>query len=227
MITLKLIAALLHYPSEDLQAMAPVMAPLIEGDPRLTAGQQARLLRFAGRIAATELMALQEEYVDIFDRGRACSLHLFEHVHGESRDRGQAMVDLAQMYEQAGFEIGIPELPDYLPLFLEFLSTRPVEEGREWLSEIAHILQPLYVRLTERGSPYACLIEPLLTLAGAELSADQLEALRGQAPDDASPEALDQAWAEQPVTFGLGSGGCPSEQVHRPQPSQIQWATKP
>ena len=85
---------------------------------------------------------------------RSLSLHLFEHVHGESRERGQAMVDLMAMYENAGFEIGAKELPDYLPMFLEFLSTRPEEEARDLLGRTVHIFSALRERLRKRKSIY-------------------------------------------------------------------------
>src|SRR5690606_6726840 len=114
---------------------------------------------------------------------------------------------------RAGFEIAVPELPDYLPLFLEFLSTRPAAEAREWLTEVGHILGQLYARLTARGSPYAALLATLLDLAGLELAPEVL-ADAAEARDD-TPEALDKAWAEEPITFGFGANACPSLQPRR------------
>ena len=160
-------------------------------------------------------MELQERYVFLFDRTRSLSLHLFEHVHGEGRDRGQAMVDLRGMYEAAGLEIAANELPDYLPLFLEFLATRPIEEARELLGRTAHIIAAIRERLVKRGSVYAGVFEVLEVLTAATPDAEELETLR-QTPDDdpADLQALDRAWAEEPVTFGPGAGSaCPAERL--------------
>ena len=74
------------------------------------------------QMAALGELEAQAKYDSLFERGRSLSLWLFEHVHGESRDRGQAMVDLMAQYDMAGFEINAKELPDYLPMYLEFLS---------------------------------------------------------------------------------------------------------
>lgn len=220
--TLKLIAALLHYPQAELQAAAPWLTERVADSTELEPDQRAQLSDFLHHLASRDLLELQETYVETFDRGRACALHLFEHVHGESRDRGQAMVDLAQVYRRAGFEIAVAELPDYLPLFLEFLSTRPAAEARDWLTEVGHILGQLYARLAARDSPYAVLLAPLLSLAGLELAPEVLAEAAG-ARDD-TPEALDQAWAEEPVSFGFGASPCPSLQPRR-SPFPVKRAT--
>lgn len=221
---LKLIAVLLHYPDTALQRAAPALLERLPLTLQLSDQRQARLRPFLQRLAASDLINLQQDYVDTFDRGRACALHLFEHVHGDSRDRGQAMVDLAGMYRQAGYEISTAELPDYLPLFLEFLSTRPTSEAQRWLDEVGHILKLLYVRLSDRQSPYATLFEVLLDTGGIALRPDESATLRATADDDGSPAALDRAWAEEPVTFGLGSAVCPSLRPQQP-PFPVQRPT--
>ncbi len=227
MMILKLIAVLLHYPDEELQGSALELLAAVRQDAHLDDGQRERLADFIGALAESDLMELQARYVETFDRGRSLSLHLFEHVHGESRDRGQAMVDLLSVYERHGFRVALSELPDYLPLFLEFLSTLPESEARQWLGEVSHILQLLHARLVEREQPYAVLFEPLLTLAGAELLPAEVERrVRGEERDD-TPEALDKIWAEEPVTFGPGAAGCPAAQPRRPaQVTPIQWADR-
>ena len=108
----------------------------------------------------------EADYVELFDRGRATSLHLFEHVHGDSRDRGPAMIDLGQTYEKAGLFLAPRELPDYLPVVLEFVSTQPPREARAFLGEIAHILNALFGALRKRDSAYASVLGALLELAG-------------------------------------------------------------
>jgi nitrate reductase delta subunit len=158
-----------------------------------------------------DLMDAQENYGLLFDQGRSVSLHLFEHVHGESRDRGQAMVDLIDVYRKNGFELDALELPDYLPLFLEYLSNRPDLEVREWLADVSHIIARVAARLEERGEAgtvYAVLLESLLMIAGQQ---EQLTTLRGTLADeqpDNTPEAIDQEWEETAVTFGAPDKNC-------------------
>lgn len=217
---LKVIAALMSYPTAELQQAAPALAGMLQQESQLSTAQREQLLQFLERLGTEDLIELQQEYVDTFDRGRACALHLFEHVHGDSRDRGQAMVDLVDVYREAGYTIAVAELPDYLPLFLEFLSTRLAADASSWLAQVEHIIKLLYVRLQDRGSRYAVLFSPLLSIAGVVIQPDERQALIGERDD--TPEALDAAWAEEPVTFGLGAEACPSSQ---PQQSvfPVRW----
>ena len=153
---------------------------------------------------------MQERYVFLFDRTRSLCLHLFEHVHGESRDRGQAMVDLKTLYAKGGLEIGANELPDFLPLFLEYLSTRPADEARALLTEPLSVIVALKERLVKRKTPYAAVFSVLEAMAGREPVTSQLDELRKAPDDDPNDlEALDAAWEDQPVTFGPGEEGCP------------------
>ena len=136
-----------------------------------------------------------------FDKGRATSLLLFEHVHGESRDRGQAMVDLMEQYSANGLEIDAKELPDYLPLFLEYLSTRPWEEIRNWLEDIHHILGLLGERLYQRESVYHVIMDALLVLSGRKTDRQELARIVASEERDDTPEALDKVWEEEMVKF--------------------------
>ena len=226
--TLHVIAALLHYPGHELQQAATELQAVLETQPLLSPAEVAALSRFVGALAEQDLMEAQARYVDTFDRGRATSLHLFEHVHGESRDRGQAMVDLLGVYQRHGFEIAVSELPDYIPLFLEFCSTLPEAEARDWLGEVGHILQLLHVRLCERESPYAVLFPPLLALAQMEPAPEAVvRQVNGESRDD-TPEALDRAWAEVPVTFGPDAdGACPGSAPRRPEAQPVVWGNAP
>ena len=164
--TLRVCAALLAYPEADLLAALPELSAALEAErvlPRALRGELDGLLDELGR---EPLTASQERYVALFDRSRALSLHLFEHVHGESRDRGQAMVDLATMYGTRGLAVGGHELPDYLPAFLEFASLLPAPESRGLLGESADILRALGERLAARGSRYCAVFAALLAIAG-------------------------------------------------------------
>ncbi|MFM5955488.1 MAG: nitrate reductase molybdenum cofactor assembly chaperone [Novosphingobium sp.] len=195
--TLRILSALLRYPDEAVQQAAPAFAALLAEEGLLTPAQRATLDPLAAALGSDDLLDRQEAYVALFDRGRAVSLHLFEHVHGESRDRGQAMVDLRQRYEAAGLEITANELPDYLPLFLEYLSTLPPAQALDELAQPGVIIAALAARLAEKGTPYAAPMRVLAELAGAEDSAAQIAP--ADDPDDLA--ALDAAWEEEQVRF--------------------------
>lgn len=199
---LKVISLLLDYPTEQLREGYLELAKAISGAREISPEQRGALRLLLEELVGGDLMDVQERYSELFDKGRALSLLLFEHVHGESRDRGQAMVDLMAQYEAAGFAIGVRELPDYIPLYLEFLATREDLEAREGLADVAHLLALLAARLVERQSPYAACFRALLQIAGQPL--ESVEALRdqvaGEARDD-SLEALDKVWEEEQVNF--------------------------
>lgn len=212
---LKVIGRLLDYPRQELMTYRADLALAISDSREISPQMRLRLLEVLGQICDGELMDAQENYGLLFDQGRSISLHLFEHVHGESRDRGQAMVDLIAKYRENGFELDALELPDYLPLFLEYLSSRPDLEVREWLADVSHIMARVAARLEERGDAgdiYAVLLEALLMIAGQQA---QLEELRGSFKDeqpDHTPEAIDQEWEETAVTFGTPDKNCGLEQ---------------
>ena len=152
-------------------------------------------------LLARDLLDAQADYSQLFDRGRATSLLLFEHVHGESRDRGQAMVDLMAQYEQHGLQLDSRELPDHLPLYLEYLAQLPKEEALGGLQDIAPILALLGARLQQRESAYAVLFDLLLKLANAAVDSEKVaEKIADEARDD-TPQALDAVWEEEQVKF--------------------------
>ena len=225
--TLKALSALLTYPSAELIAALPEISAQFAADPLLKKANRQALAELVGHLGAGNLFDRQEAYGLLFDRTRSLSLHLFEHVHGESRDRGQAMVDLIKLYEDGGFSPTIEELPDFLPLFLEFASTCPPQEALDLIAQPAHVLTALSERLAKRNSPYQAIFQALLTLAGSKPDAAALAALRAEPdpePDDL--EALDAAWEEEAVTFGPDSAsacgveglGPKLRQARRPAP---------
>ncbi|BCX87672.1 nitrate reductase molybdenum cofactor assembly chaperone NarJ/NarW [Methylomarinovum tepidoasis] len=195
--TFRALSALLTYPDAELQAAIPDIRQVLE-DEQLVARET--LEPMLTRLETGKLLDLQVDYVDLFDRTPRLSLYLFEHIHGDSRERGQAMVNLHALYQRHGLEIGGRELPDYLPLFLEFLATRPLDEARALLGETVHILAALRQRLEERDSGYALVLQALCGLADRPPAPQALTKLRDL--PDADPETLDRAWAEAPVTFG-------------------------
>jgi nitrate reductase delta subunit len=198
---LKALAALLTYPTPELVAALPEIRAAIDEGAALGRPTRAAVHALIDGLAAADPYDVEETYVGLFDRGRRTSLHLFEHVHGDSRDRGQAMVDLQAMYARAGLTLRGNELPDYLPAVLEYLSTRPLAEVREMLDDCAHILRRIGEALVDRGSGYAAVFAALLEFAGAPgLALDK--ARREPQPAE---KPIDEEWAEEPVVFGPGA----------------------
>ena len=211
--TLRLLSALVDYPREGFAAHAAELRDALAG-AEVSPARRAQLGILLERLVGQDLLASQEAWLGLFDRGRAMSLLLFEHIHGESRDRGQAMVDLVETYRKHGFEIAVRELPDYLPLVLEFLSTRPTGEIHDWLGHISHILELLAARAHERGSDYAAVFEVLVEIARGEVDLDVMLKRVATEPRDDTPEAMDKVWEEEAVRFGVEA---PSEDCDPPR----------
>ena len=194
MIILRALGALLSYPRPELHEALPEIADAIRASPLMRAQDRAAMLRLAELLASADPLWAEERYVELFDRGRATSLHLFEHVHGETRDRGEAMVELKAIYERAGFRLAVNELPDYLPVVLEYLSCRTLAEARDMLGDCAHILRAIGEALLQRGSPYSAVFSAVLGIVG-EAGLDEKAAARRRA----EVEDLDRDWFEQPA----------------------------
>jgi nitrate reductase delta subunit len=207
--SLRVLAALLGYPDARMRVFLPEMRTLLDDERALSKERRAELETLMDTLRRTDPLTAESDYVELFDRGRATSLHLFEHVHGDSRDRGPAMIDLAQTYEKAGLYLAPGELPDYLPAVLEFVSTQPPREARAFLSEMAHIFNALFSALQQRESPYASVLGALLELAGETAQAVKL----------AAEPPLDESWAEPPVFDGCSSKG--QDKPGQPQPIHI------
>ena len=210
--SLRVLAALLSYPDARMRAFLPQMREIVGDERALSSARRAELVELIDKLGADDALESEAGYVELFDRGRATSLHLFEHVHGDSRERGPAMVDLARTYEQAGLYLAPGELPDYLPAVLEFASTLPCAQASAFLGEIAHLLNALFSVLERRASPYAGVLGALLELAG--------EPAQPVVPED--EPALDESWTE-PLVFD----GCSSQGQTRPgQPQPIHIVRK-
>lgn len=202
MLTFRILSALLSYPTRALLDGLDTLAPRLDAEALLPRDQRRALGRFIERLGAASLLDLQEAYVGLFDRNRSLSLHLFEHVHGESRERGQAMVRLAALYRLHGLEIAAHELPDFLPLYLEFLSLLPDATARGLLAEAAPIVAALADKLRARGSDYAAIMEAVAALAARPADPAAVAALAERlSPEADSLAALDAAWEEEAVRF--------------------------
>lgn len=204
--TFKALSILLSYPSAELQAAIGDIRQALTEEALVAAELLEPLL---SRLESSQLLALQAHYVDLFDCTPRLSLYLFEHVHGDSRERGLAMVDLLKFYRRYGLEPNARELPDYLPLVLEFLAILPLGEARLLLEEIGPVLAVLKQRLEERQSPYAVVFSALLAMTPTWPDAKAIGEL--QELPDADPQALDRGWEEIPVTFGPSARGGPDE----------------
>ena len=207
-LTLRVLAHLLRYPDATLRAHLGELAEALRGEAALSAGRLAELQALLQRLATQDPLQTEADYVELFDRGRSTALHLFEHVHGDSRARGPAMIDLIQTYEQAGLCLGPDELPDHLPVLLEYASTQPAPQARAFLAEFAHIVRVIFSALRQRESMYASVLAAALELAGE----------RTEAVPVAPEPAIDESWAE-PEVFG----GCSTAGQSRPdQPQAIR-----
>ena len=188
---LRALSALLAYPDAELRAALPEIVEEIRDTRAIDGVRRGELIALVDEIAANDPLKAEGRYVDLFDRGRRTSLNLFEHVHGDGRQRGPAMLELKQRYLDAGMEPIADELPDHLPLLLEYLSCRDAGEVRDTIGEIAHILRQLGNTLLQRRSRYAAVMAALLALGG-ERGLDE------HAPVP-PPEDIDQAWEEKPA----------------------------
>jgi nitrate reductase delta subunit len=210
--SLRVLARLLGYPDAELRGKLAELREALHDERALPPQRLVELDALIDSLALAAPLDAEAAYVELFDRGRATSLHLFEHVHGDSRDRGPAMIDLAQTYEKAGLFLAEGEMPDFLPVVLEFTSTQPPREAREFLAEMAHIFNAIFSALQQRGSAYACVLGALLELAGEKAQPVQV----------AAEEPIDAVWKE-PVVFD----GCSSKGQARPdQPQPIHIVRK-
>ena len=200
MLACKALAALLLYPDEKLIAALPEIGAILR-ESGLPPSERDAVLRFCNQLGASELMQAQGEYVALFDAAPSLSLYLFGHVHGDRRDRGQAMADLVEDYRRVGLEPAGDELPDFLPLFLEYTSLHPPEQSRALLGEIAEIVALLAGRLQKRGTAYAAVLRAIEALAGRRADRQAVDARIEQDEPTDTPEALDAQYEEAPVTF--------------------------
>jgi nitrate reductase delta subunit len=212
-LTLRVLAHLLRYPDAELRAHVGELRTALTSEAALRPDRIAEIERLLDRLVLLPALQVESDYVELFDRGRSTSLHLFEHVHGDSRDRGPAMIDLIQTYEKAGLFIDNSELPDFLPVLLEFASTQPPPQARDFLAETAHIVRAVFSALLKRQSPYASVLAAVLELAGEKAETVAV-------PDE---PAMDESWAE-PAVFG----GCSTEGQAKPgQPQPIRIVKNP
>lgn len=206
--TLRALAHLLRYPDTQMRSHFKEIAEVLDAEAALGRVRRVELQALMARLQAEGLEA-EAGYVDLFDRGRGTALHLFEHVHGDSRDRGPAMIDLVQTYEKAGLMLDPAELPDHLTVLLEYASTQPTREAKAFVAEFAHILQSIAAALHKRQSDYGAVIAAVLDLSGQGLDAQATSA---------EDEPLDESWKEPAAFDGCSTAG---QAAPRPQPVHV------
>lgn len=207
--TLRALAHLLEYPEQARRSVLPAAAEALRAEAALSESRQQQILDLIEALQSGDAFDVEATYVEVFDRGRSTSLHLFEHVHGDSRDRGSAMVDLIKTYEQQGLYLDDSELPDFLPVVLEFASTLPSKQAASFIGEFAHILNAIHTALVKRKAPYCCVLAGLIELAGETV---ELVQLKDEAP-------IDETWEEPEPFAGCSSGG--QSRPDMPKPVQV------
>jgi len=202
--TFKTISLLLSYPDQELQEFLTEVIPVLNDESLLEKQHLDGTAEFVKYYSKLPLMEWQEQYVQLFDFTRSVSLHLFEHVHGDSKDRGQAMIDLAEEYLKAGLKLESGELPDYLPVFLEYLALLDKDEATGLVTETVHILGAIRYRLEEKSNPYAHLFSALISLSDEPVEKDIMEkVITNQKPVD-----FDREYKDEAVRFGGNENPC-------------------
>ena len=156
----KVLSILLEYPTKDLAAHWDDINKLITELPDLTIEDKAVLNGFILWASSLSLTKFQAEYVNNFDMTAENSLYLTYHLFDEQdRDRGPALIELSELYKSTGFEIGSGELPDYLPLILEYVSTMDdTASAYAFLQQTSQAADIIATNLEKNESPYAPLI---------------------------------------------------------------------
>jgi len=200
MLACKALAGLLLYPDEALVDALPEIRGILR-EAGLPPAEAEAILRFCDRLSTAELMDAQSDYVALFDSAPSLSLYLFGHVYGDSRERGQAMVDLVEDYRRMGLDLTADELPDFLPVFLEYVSLHDAEQARLLLGEVAEVVSLLAARLERRGAPYAAVLRAIEVLSARQADREAVETRLAEGEPEDTLKAIDARYEEAPVNF--------------------------
>jgi len=201
--TYRILSLLLTYPNEEIYNFLPDVNKALSEEKIVNSETIFGINIFVDFFTKQQLTNWQEHYVQLFDYSKSASLYLFEHVHGDSKDRGQAMVDLIELYKENGLEINRAELPDYLPMFLEFLALQTQEKAEELLAEIIDIVGFIHRKLEEKDNPYQYLLAAIIQISTRKPAKARVEKMISEMPEI----SIDEAYEEEPVTFG-GENPC-------------------
>jgi nitrate reductase delta subunit len=208
---IRALGVLLHYPDAAMiEALDEIQQP-IDANPLLGPEQAAAVGRCIDGMRAQDLLDLQEQYVQTFDNTPKQALYLFQHLYGDSPDRGPAMADLIGMYRDHGYQPIAQELPDYLPLYCEFAAQFPEGEARALLGRALPVLELLAQRLQHQDNAYAAVLSALGALAEADedtAAIAHLLSAQAQARNGKGDQSVDEAWQERPVSFTAAGGQC-------------------
>ena len=204
--SLRALALLLSYPDADMRSKLTDVMSVLSLERALSPSRISELKNLSEQLQSLDPLEVESRYVETFDRGRSTCLNLFEHVHGDSRDRGPAMIDLSQTYAQSGLVLDPDELPDHLCVVLEFASTQPEDVAKSFLDEMAHILNSIFSALLKRESPYAAVIAAVLELSGH----------KAQAVNIPVEESMDSSWQEPEAFDGCQSRGQSKPNLEQP-----------
>jgi len=204
--SLRALALLLSYPDVDMRSKLTDVMSVLSLERALSPSRISELKNLSEQLQSLDPLEVESRYVETFDRGRSTCLNLFEHVHGDSRDRGPAMIDLSQTYAQSGLVLDPDELPDHLCVVLEFASTQTEDIAKSFLDEMAHILNSIFSALLKRESPYAAVIAAVLELSGH----------KAQAVNIPVEESMDSSWQEPEAFDGCKSRGQSKPNLEQP-----------
>lgn len=191
---LKAFSLLLMYPEKSVLSALSEIRLAIEQSLKISEEDKKNLNGFLNYLAGNSLADIQETYVETFEVGRAASLNLFEHFCGDSRDRGASMTNLMHMYEEHGLKLKTNELPDYLPVLLDFLSGLSWEDAVTWIHSAAPHITKIDIELQKRESPWRAITSTLLHIGKAATK----EAMPTR--EDLLP-TIEADWFDAPVTF--------------------------
>ena len=197
--TWKLLSTLLQYPDDELLDALPELALAAA---QLPSAQRAPVERFLTYVESTPAAALRAGYVEAFDFDRRAAMHLTWHTHGDRRQRGIELVRLKRHYAEAGLPLANGELPDYLPVMLEFAGLRP-EDGIALLVGMRPSLELVRAALHDRQSPYAGLLDAVCVVL-PKPTARQLEQARQLALEGPPAELVGLEPFTAPEAAGVG-----------------------
>ena len=206
--TFKVLSLLLSYPQAEWVSELSLLEEVLEDEKKFNGKAVKKMAELLNMMRTEPLLELEQNYVGTFDRNPSHSLHLFEHIHGESRDRGMAMVNLIEEYRKHGLDMDAEELPDYVPLFLEYLSQLPDAEASAMLGEAIDVMALIGRKLKANNSPYHsvfAVLESISPVAAKEL-----------------PDVPIRDMEETIVQFGPSSDGTDPLMVPKPQTAVVR-----
>ena len=161
---LKVLSVMLHYPDDEFILSLEELKEAVEEIPQVE--QREKCMIFLSYLSSNPLIRLQEEYTSTFDLNPTTSLNLTYHKWGDARERGNALAELNCLYREAGYESCNDDLPDYLPLVLEFLSINKLANSFSFLGQYCDQVKVVGSRLREKDSPYSGILSIVQDIFG-------------------------------------------------------------